>query len=66
MKMETVRKNISGPVDHFAVWQEQAAKHNSGNLSEFIGERVNSTLPKRIVAKLSKRLPAHRPAREAE
>jgi hypothetical protein len=64
--MTTVRKNISGPEDHFEAWEDQAEKHNGGNLSEFIGERVNSTLPKRVAAKLTERLPAHRPKSKTE
>ncbi len=64
--MPNVAKKQSQPADWWAVWQTEADKHNGGNLSEFIGERVNSTLPKRVAAKLSERPPANRPRKSKD
>jgi hypothetical protein len=62
--MTNERKNVTQPADWWAVWQAEADKHNGGNLSEFVGERVNATLPKQIAKNLSQRPAAHRPKKE--
>jgi len=61
----TIRKNITAPPDWFDAWKS-AADAEGLTLSEWIGQRVNSTLPKSTTKKLSQRPPAHRPVQKSK
>lgn len=60
--MTNERRNTTQPTDWWALWQKHADAEGK-DLAAWIGERVNQTLPKREVAKLSERATRGRPAK---